>query len=237
MSKRRLENEIDELSDTILGDLEPDQRLQLLLRARADENEQWIDRLVETCPQYDYTATDHAFTDRVQLAQRIAQQAVYELHTTYLHYEYTRQQQRYTWLLDDVRDEEPSDEELDRASERADEIRELFADLYTIYHTHQRFATEILNVDPETWLTFHPEGPTVFEVVADVIDDHREIEFAESYLNEQFEADEEEEVDTEATDPDQTVPDDDHKETLEEITEIRYEALASVWKDAIAEIP
>ena len=234
MSKRRLGNEIDELSDAILRDLEPEQRLQLLLRARADGNEQWIDRLVESCPRYKYTATDHAFTGRVRLAQRVAQQAVYELHTTYLHYKYTQQQQHYTWLLDD---EEPSDEELDRASERADELRELFAELYTIYHAHRRFATEILDVDPETWLAFHPEGPTVFEIVADMIDDQREIKRAESYLNEQLEADEEEEVDTETADPDQSAPDDDHRVTLEDVAETRYKALASAWEDAIAELP
>lgn len=237
MSKRRLGNEIDKLSDDILRDLEPGQRLQLLLRARADENEQWIDRLVETCPRYDYTATDHAFTDRVQLAQWIAQQAVYELHTTYLHYKYTEQQQLYTRVLDYERDEELSDEDLDQVSERADELRVLFATLYTDYHAYQRFATEILDVDPETWLAFHPEGPTVFEVVADLIDDQRQIEFAESHLNGLLEKDEEEEVETETTDPDQTTPGDDHELTLEDMAETNYEALASGWKDAIAGIP
>ncbi len=81
-------------------------------------------------------------------------------------------------MVNRERNEEPSDEELDRTCERADEIRESFAELYTDYHASQRCATEILNVDPETWLAFHPEGPTVFEVVADMIDDQREIELA-----------------------------------------------------------
>ncbi|WP_336361923.1 hypothetical protein [Halalkalicoccus salilacus] len=237
MSKRRLGDDIDELSDDLLRDLEPEQRFQLHLRAQADGKEQWIDRLVETCPRYKYTATDHAFTDRVQLAQRLAQQAVYDLHTTYLHYEYLQQQQRYTWALDYERDEEVSDEELDRAAERADEIRESFAELYTSYHAHRRFATEILDVDPKIWLASHPEGSTVFEIVADVIDDQREIELAESYLNEQLEEDKEDEGDTETADPDQTAPDDDHRGTLEDVAEMRYEELTSAWEDAIAEIP
>lgn len=50
MSKRRLGKEIDELSDAILGDLEPERRLQLLLSAQTDGNEQWTDRIVDTCP-------------------------------------------------------------------------------------------------------------------------------------------------------------------------------------------
>lgn len=235
MSKRRLGNEINELSDAILGNLEPDQRLQLLLSAQANGNKQRIDQLIESCPRYNSRAIDRAFTDRVWLAQRVAYRAVYDLHMMWLHYKLTRQQQRYTWVLDYERDEEPSDEELDRASERADELRELFAVLYISYHAHQRFATEILNVDPETWLAFHPEGPTVFEAVADVIDDQWEIDFAESYLNERRGT--EEEVEDETVEPDQTASDDGHQVTLEGLAETRYEDLARVWENAIMEIP
>ncbi|WP_336361975.1 hypothetical protein [Halalkalicoccus salilacus] len=235
MSKRRLGNEIDELSDDVLRDLEPEQRLQLLLSAQADENEQWIDRLVETCPRHKYRGTDRAFANRARLAQRIAQEAVYDLHTTYLQYSLT-EQQHYSWILNQGLDEELSAEELDRASEQTMELRRLFAKLSTSYHAYRRFATEILDVDPETWLAFHPEGPTVFEGVADVIDDQLEIELAESYLNVRF-GENEKKVDNEVADPDQTAPDDDHRMMLEDVAEIRYEELLSVWKDAIAEIP
>ena len=233
MSKRRLENEIDELSDEILGDLEPDQRLQLVLSAQANGNEQRIDRLVETCPQYKYMATDRAFANRARLAQRIAHQAVYELHTTYLQYELT-QQQHYTWILSYERDERPSGEELDRVLERSYELRMLFIELYTSYYAHRRFATEVLDINPETWLACHPEGSSIFEVVTGAIDDQRKIEFAESYLNARLE---EEEVDNGTAEPDQIVPDDNHQVTLEDLVEIRYEVLASVWEDGIAEIP
>ena len=44
-------------------------------------------------------------------------------------------------------------------------------------------------------------------------------------------------MDTETADPDQRAPDDDHQVTLEDLAEIHYEALASVWEDAIAELP
>lgn len=150
MSKRRLGNQIDRLSDGILEDLEPDTRLRIMLEAWANGNEQWTDRLVETCPQYRYKATDYAFTERARLAHQILFQAVYELHTTYLRYEHTRQKQRYTWLLDHEREEDPSDEELNRASARADTLRELFTALYCSYHAHCRFGSEILDVDLET---------------------------------------------------------------------------------------
>lgn len=235
MSKRRLKNEIDERNNEILGDLEPDQRLQLFLEAQADGNEQWTDRLIETCPQYDYTATDYAFTDRARLAQRGAYLAVYELHTTWLYYVCIQQQQYYTAMLNRERDEKPSDEELNQAVELDDTLQEVFASLYASYYAYRWFATEIIGTEPETWLALHPDGPAVFEAVTDVIDDELAIELAESYLNNRLE-DEEEKEDDGTAEPDQTVPADDHEVTLEDVAVMRYVELASVWESAIAEI-
>lgn len=235
MSKRRLGNEIDELNNKILGDLKPDQRLQHLLSAQADGNERWTKRIIDTCPRHRYRATDYAFIGRLQLAKLMAFRAIYELHTTYLQYVFTRQQQRYTWLIDFERDEKPSDEELDRASKRVDELRELFAELYTNYHAQRRFATEVLDVDLETWLALHAEGTAVFEVVGDMIDDQREIERAESWLSERLE--DEETMDDQTAEPDGTASDGDHQVALEGMTERRYKVLVMVWEDIIAEFP
>ncbi|MFA1610778.1 hypothetical protein [Halobellus rubicundus] len=50
MTKQRLESEIDELSDELLGELDPTDRVGLMLRAEAGGREAWIDRLRRTCP-------------------------------------------------------------------------------------------------------------------------------------------------------------------------------------------
>jgi hypothetical protein len=228
MSKRRLGNQIDRLSEAVLEDLEPDKRLRIMLEAWANGNEQWTDRLVETCPQYEYKATDYAFTERARLVQQILFQAVYELHTTYLHYELTRQKQRDTWLLDHEREEDLSDEELNRASARAHAELELFAALYCSYHAHCRFGSEILDVDLEMWLALHPEGEMVFEMVAETIDDQTLIELAASHLSDLLDG---EDIAAERT------TNDDGSTILDRMAKERYEGLASIWEETLAEVP
>lgn len=49
MSKRRIENGIDELREEVLGDLPPDERVQLPLTASGEGKDEWIDSLLETC--------------------------------------------------------------------------------------------------------------------------------------------------------------------------------------------
>lgn len=166
----------------------------------------------------------------MQFVERLIELAVYELHTTYLQYKLTRQQQRYTWVLDYERDAEPSDEELDKAAERAGTIQELFAELYTNYYAHQRFAVEILDVDFEGLFVLHYEGPAVFEVVSEQIDDPQMIRITEWHLTELLNGEDETSGVDQATSTNEPV-------ALEEIVELRYEELVSIWEDAIAEIP
>ena len=54
MTKRRIENELDEFGDEILRDLDPDERVEFVLTAKAEENDEWLDRLMETCPRGEY---------------------------------------------------------------------------------------------------------------------------------------------------------------------------------------
>lgn len=221
MNKRRLKNEIRELSDDRLGELGPETRFQYLLEAKAEGREYWVSRLRETCPQVDVRIADPAFTGRVRLALLLAYEAVYKLQTRYLRYEWVRTTQRDKLRIDHERDEEPTDEELEQFAVRADELRELFAELYALYHSYHRFATEDLGVDPETWLALHPDGVAVFEVVGDMIDDQREIELAERYLNEKRRED------GEFDDLSQINRDDDHWETLDDVAEAWYEPLVA----------
>lgn len=221
MNKRRLKNEIRELSDDWLSDLGPETRFQYLLEAKAEGREYWVSRLLETCPQEDVRIADPVFIGRVRLALLLAYEAVYKLQTRYLRYEWLRTTQQDKLRIDDERNEEPTDEELERFAVRADELRELFVELYALYHSYHRFATEDLGVDPETWLALHPDGVAVFEAVGDMIDDQREIKFAEWYLN--GKRSEDDEFDALS----QIDRDDAQWVTLDHVAEAWYEALVA----------
>lgn len=124
------------MSEEVLDDLIPDERLRLTLEAEATGREGWMDRLRETCPRYEYTNVDHEFRYRVRSALLLAYRAVYDLHTTYLEYQFARNEWEYHMILDYERDEDPSDEDLERLSERAEDRQELFvAFMYSITAT------------------------------------------------------------------------------------------------------
>lgn len=222
MSKRRIENEINRLSDEALGELTPDKRLRILLNAQADGKEEWIDRLFETCPRDNY----HAFTVRNRSAYSMASQAVYELHTSYLRYKLVRTEQVLKQRIDDERDEEPSDEELEQFAERANEIRKAIANLYTLFHGYQRFATEALGVDLEVWLALHPNGLAVLKDVSEVIDNQNKVRLAEWYLNETRGAGSE-------TGEDHIARDEDRGGRLDEAAEWWYESQVTLWRSLI----
>lgn len=230
MTKRRVENEIEGLSEEILGDLAPEHRLQLVLETKAEEKDQLEHQLMESCSQRKYKGADREFVDRFKFAQRFIECGVYELHTTYLQYEITRQRQSYTQLLSYEQEEYFTKEDLEQAAQQAKALQDQFTDLYTNYHAHQRFATEILDVDLEAWLALHYEGPIVFEVVSELIDDQHMIELAESHPTEVLGEN------GEAVESDQTTSEVEPV-TLDEMTDLRYETMVSDWEDAIAEIP
>lgn len=168
MSKRRLERDLETLGDEILPELSADERLSLLVEATAEGNEHRCERLIETCPQPHRVHTDFRFTMGFHFATLFAAQAVYDLHTTYLHYRYLETVHWSEMRRDFDREEQDapiSDERLERATDRAETLRMLFVRLYTTYHTNRRFAEEILEVDFETWLADHPDGSPILEFV------------------------------------------------------------------------
>ncbi|WP_115864079.1 hypothetical protein [Halorussus litoreus] len=232
MTKRRLENEIDEVSKEVLGDLSPDERLQLVLEAQAAGNDRWVERLVGTCPRYHYRATDRAFTERGRLALLLGRHALYDLHTTLLHYELVKQQQRFTTIVGISRDEGLSDAARDRAAERADHVNGLFADLYMQWHAYQQFAEAVLGVDLETWIGRHDEGALVLDAVEDTLDDSLAVEFAEDWLSDESDGtgDEDDAGSAETADSGESgvAPD--------ELAELRFEGLQAMWREGIAEI-
>ena len=218
MTKRRIERDL-EAHRSMLEDLSPDERLELFLEGVADDRDDWIEALRETCPRHQYRATDYAYTERGRIALLSGLHALYDLHTTLLSFELERQSQHARWAIDLHRDEEPSDEILEQAAERAERLRVLFGDLYTQYHACERFADEVLGVSLETWFETHPDGGRVLGAVRETLEDDHWKELATEELN-----------DSEAE------PGDDSWVTLEDVVEIRYEALRMMWEDAVPDL-
>lgn len=82
-TKRSVENELDDLSERILGDLEPAKRLRLSLRAQAEGDEKTHERLVETTPMLDYKITDPEFAENANKLSKLSFTASYELQLQY----------------------------------------------------------------------------------------------------------------------------------------------------------
>jgi hypothetical protein len=225
MTKRRIDRELDDLSDELLVELTPNERMQLMLKARAKGKDTWIERLEETAPRYSYQATDLAYVERIELAKRYLQHAVYDLHTTLLHYKHLNTIQTSRWVIDSLREDSPTDEHLEQAGERADELKWLFGEVYTLYHAYRQFATEIFGLDIDTWFALHPDGEAVLAAVRELLEEEEfQQELAAELLNFELHG---EELD----------PSDSEWLSLETLAEQRYEAYVALWEDAVAEIP
>lgn len=165
MTKRQVERKLDERSDELLKDLSPDARLRAVLKATAEEKDNWLTRLRETCPQSEGGRMDAQYLNHVQFASLFAYQAVYDLHTTWLMFEWMDSVTMYQMFLDLLTD---SDFEHAGTSVPTDPSRHLRS-LYVSYHGYERFATEELDVSLEDWVALHPNGPDVVTSVAEVL--------------------------------------------------------------------
>jgi hypothetical protein len=222
--KRHLDRELEELSEELLEDLKPADRMQLVLEAQAKDNDQWIERLVETAPRKTYEATDLAYKERTEWALQFLQDAVYDLHTTLLRHKLLDVKQ---WLMVvlDARDDEPVDgHDEGGLKERADRMTDWFMELYTQYHAYRQFASEVLGIDIDTWFESHPDGPAVLTAVRDRIDDETRQEHATEVLNTEVHG---EDVD----------PDDADWLTLDALADQRFERKAALWQEALETIP
>ena len=178
MTKRRVEREIEQLSEELLSTLSPRDRIRYLLEASIQNRERWIDRLYETCPP-GQLSTIRAGR---QLLLCWAYEAAYDLHTIALQVELLQTKRDAKIIIDRYRDESPSEEELEQAATRADTIRAQFASLYIAYHGQRRFAREELGVALETWFRLHKNGPEILEFATSVLDDPREERLAGKWL-------------------------------------------------------
>lgn len=83
MTKRSVQNDIENVSDAILGDLPSDQRLQLFIKGAAAGREDRIKRLAESAPRKEYTATDLEYTNGVKRVYMLSLLARQQLQQNY----------------------------------------------------------------------------------------------------------------------------------------------------------
>jgi hypothetical protein len=141
------------------------------------------------------------------------------LQATLLSVEPGRQSQHTQWVLKLHREETPAEATLEAAAERAEERRVLFHELSTQSHASERFAEDVLGVSLETWFGTQQVGGRALEDVREVLDDGRWKRHAA-----------EERTDSKAE------PGDDNWVTLEDVVEVRYEALRMTWEEAVPDL-
>lgn len=181
MTKRRIEREIESLTDEVLGALEPVARSRALFEAQMQDDDHSVKRLFESCPPEQ--APEVAVWG--QLSNLFALEAVYDLHTIALQLKLDKTTQ---WALN-LADRSPSEADLEHAADRAESIREQFASLYVAYHGHRRFAETELGLEFATWVNVHKNGNTVIEYVEKTLDDSTQQRLAEEWVIENAIAD------------------------------------------------
>ena len=90
MSKRTLDSEIGETSTQIFTNLSPDERIQLMIDAMAEERESHVEGLIESTPVKTYEVSDLEVRDRHQTALLMALGASKELEVGMWHFHYAR---------------------------------------------------------------------------------------------------------------------------------------------------
>lgn len=216
MSKRRIERELDE-HEEMLESLSLDERLQVYFQAVLKEDDDWKNRLVETCPQQQRRAFDHAtMTGRRDLLF-LSLQALYELHETLWVYRYLTLKDHTCLVLDHAREQPLTDEESEERQQRVNRLFDLYGELYAQYHGYRQFVEAEFDVDLETLLELRSNGTDVLEQVTEVLE--------MSALNdrsgeEHFEADSEDRV----------------RLSLDEMAEQYAELYAHLWSEMTVDL-
>lgn len=164
-SKRSIESELSDLSDQVLGDLEANERVRLIIKADAAGNDDRVERLVESCPTAEYRRPDHRYTNRALVAHNEAQNAMYNLRTTWLELQWVQSQLTHIGMMDlfdlyptDIVEDPPDGIDFPDAEERLARFRRrengLLVTLFIHYHVYQRFAEDCIGVKFTEFLEF-----------------------------------------------------------------------------------
>ena len=251
MGTRSLANELDDIARKELADLAPEDRLHLVLKATAANDEDAIDRLVSTLPTYSYKARDLDYRRLVTNSMLVSLQAERDLIRGWLEYQWidtALTNQILTDMLDrtfvdgELAIDDPSDlheqetpedvsEDLGVLEER---LVDIAMDLYIDYHTYQAFAHEQLGVSLETLLSHASQRRHIIEFVEETLDNCEEeglLARANEWIAEVIS-----DVEAEAkANPELGIEDHDIAIdiTLDDLAESQYNGLIDEWQGAI----
>lgn len=223
MTKHRVASELEDISEELLRDLDPDERVRMILRARTRDDDRHVKQLVDSTPRKTYKSVDHEYRNRMLFATTEAMSAAYAIQTAYLEFMWMSSETTH-WNLQDLFDlipeslrDPPEDIDMPPIDERRAtyEFRKQRAltNLYITYHTYRRFAEEQLGLSLEEFII-----PTQPEFDPAPIEDCLGI--YEGLI---------EEIENEAkelTDDDESLP------THDEIVENELEVLVDEWENA-----
>ena len=245
---RSLANELDDIAREELADLAPEDRLHLVLKATAANDDDAIDRLVNTLPTYSYEVGDLDYHHLVTNSMLVSLQAERDLIRGWLEFQWidtALTNQILTDMLDrtfvdgELAIDDPNDlrkqgtpeevsEDLNRLEER---LIDIAMDLYVDYHTYQTFAHEQLGVSLETLLSHASQRTHIVEFVEETLDSCEEeglLARANEWIAE-ITAD----VEAEAkANPDLDIADHDIALdlTLDDLAESKYNELIDEWQ-------
>lgn len=186
MTKRRVEIDIDALSDDLLEDLSVAERRTLTLEAQAAGRDEHVDLLKSKRPTYEYCLPDLMYHLEMRSLQTLALQAMYDFKRCLLNYDRTMTRNRYRAqlvALCETHDIDCELSDLDPLDQPAVWARLLAG----YYHGYERFATEDVDVPLETWLAFDEEGPRLVEAAQDVIADYERGPSTEQFVDDALE--------------------------------------------------
>ena len=170
MSKRAIETDLEGLNSTVLGGLSHEERYVLYLKAKAEGNEHWQKRLVETIPSTSFRGPDPEYTRRSYVLSKMATQAIYQLHALALKFQLSQSRQHYQEFLELLADDDVDEPVPLPVQEHEKNPIVLFGELYYNYHAYERFAEEIVGVDLETWLVSHEDSGEVIVLVEKLLE-------------------------------------------------------------------
>lgn len=165
MNKREFGRDLENVSDEVLGGLEPEERVKLIVESNAQGNDQWIDRLVKTAPAQQYRGPDPEFRDRMWSLMFLAWEAKFALFSNALmvHWHSSSQEVQQRRLEDlGIADDLP-DEVLQMRKALYSGMNRDLINLYVKYHAYERFATEELDTELKSFLRLVGDNRDVVE--------------------------------------------------------------------------
>jgi len=167
MTKGNVENDVEELSEEVLGDLSHDERLELFLEASAKGKDGWRERLAETAPQATYEQMKVGLTRRVEIAYAVGQTATIHLQRSALRYLWVSSAYEYSTQVSLLDEELPPHPLVSMEDVHPLDFLEA---VYIWSEAYRRFANDDLGVALETWLSEVPEGARILDTVDAILE-------------------------------------------------------------------